>query len=77
MLEFFKRKSRKAESSKEVARQNESPSDDLNAPLVQGRHFYIENGNYVFTEYYLKNRGYCCGNRCRHCPYPDAESKDQ
>ena len=38
-------------------------------PLVEGTDFYIENGNYVFTEYYLKNRGYCCESRCRHCPY--------
>ncbi len=25
----------------------------------------------VFTANFLKNRGYCCGNDCRHCPYPD------
>ncbi len=23
----------------------------------------------VFTASYLKRRGYCCGNGCRHCPY--------
>ena len=37
--------------------------------LVEGRDFYIENGLYVFTEHYLKNRGYCCESGCRHCPY--------
>ena len=31
--------------------------------------FYVENGNLVFTEDYHRNRGYCCGNNCRHCPY--------
>jgi iron complex transport system substrate-binding protein len=24
----------------------------------------------VFTANYLRDRGYCCGNGCRHCPYP-------
>ncbi|MGH9949720.1 MAG: DUF5522 domain-containing protein [Pyrinomonadaceae bacterium] len=23
----------------------------------------------VLTEWYLKKRGFCCGNKCRHCPY--------
>ena len=31
--------------------------------------FYIEDGKVVLTEKYLKKRGYCCGNYCRHCPY--------
>ena len=31
--------------------------------------FYIEDGNVVFTETYLKKRGYCCESGCRHCPY--------
>jgi iron complex transport system substrate-binding protein len=25
----------------------------------------------VFTADFLNRRGYCCGNDCRHCPYPD------
>ncbi len=37
--------------------------------LVENIDFYIENGRYVFTAHYLKKRGYCCGNKCRHCPY--------
>jgi len=24
----------------------------------------------VFTADFLRRRGYCCGNGCRHCPYP-------
>lgn len=39
--------------------------------------FYIENGFYVFTEQYHLKRGYCCGNRCRHCPYSYENVKDQ
>lgn len=31
--------------------------------------YYLENGRVVFTPKYHINRGYCCGNRCRHCPY--------
>jgi len=31
--------------------------------------FYLENGCVVFTAEYLRKRGVCCGNGCRHCPY--------
>lgn len=31
--------------------------------------YYYENGLVVFTEEYHLARGYCCGNKCRHCPY--------
>lgn len=31
--------------------------------------FYQEGGFIVFTAAYLLERGYCCGNGCRHCPY--------
>lgn len=24
---------------------------------------------FVMTAQYLVDRGYCCGNGCRHCPY--------
>jgi iron complex transport system substrate-binding protein len=27
-------------------------------------------GYEVFTTDFLRRRGYCCGNGCRHCPYP-------
>ncbi len=37
--------------------------------FIKGQDYYIENGLYVFTEYYLKSRGYCCKSGCRHCPY--------
>ena len=31
--------------------------------------FYIEDGLMVLTERYHRKRGFCCGNRCRHCPF--------
>lgn len=37
--------------------------------LIEGIDYYEENGLVVFTEYYLRERGYCCTNGCRHCPY--------
>jgi Family of unknown function (DUF5522) len=39
------------------------------SPLIEGEHFYFENGYIVFTEKFLKARGYCCKSGCRHCPY--------
>ncbi len=38
-------------------------------PLVLGRDYYIENGNWVFTAAYHLRRGQCCESGCRHCPY--------
>ncbi len=46
-------------------------------PLVQDEDFYLENGLMVLTENYLRKRGYCCGNRCRHCPYDHVNVPDQ
>ena len=38
--------------------------------MNEGVQYYIDvDGKYVFTELYHKERGYCCGNACRHCPY--------
>jgi len=31
--------------------------------------YYMENGFVVFTEAFLRKRGYCCKKGCRHCPY--------
>jgi len=39
-------------------------------PLIENIHYYTnEDGLIVFTERYLRERGYCCGNGCKHCPY--------
>ena len=38
--------------------------------LIEGIHYYInEEGNFVFTEKYHLEKGYCCGFGCKHCPY--------
>ncbi|MBS1665756.1 MAG: hypothetical protein JST58_00115 [Bacteroidetes bacterium] len=38
-------------------------------PLVEGDDFYYEERFVVLTEKYHLEKGYCCGNGCRHCPY--------
>jgi hypothetical protein len=38
--------------------------------LIEGEDFYYtENGWMVMTEKFHLERGHCCGNGCRHCPY--------
>jgi hypothetical protein len=48
----------------------------LTPPLLEGRDYYLENGLYVFTEHYLRQRGFCCTSSCRHCPYGFSPSSD-
>lgn len=43
--------------------------DSFSDGLKEGHDFYMENGYRVMTEKFLTNRGYCCANGCRHCPY--------
>lgn len=55
--------------SKKVARKGTSPSK-----LEEGLDYYInEVGLFVLTEHYLLNRGYCCDNGCKHCPYGEVD----
>jgi hypothetical protein len=38
--------------------------------LTENIDYYINNdGNMVFTAYYHLQRGYCCKNKCLHCPW--------
>lgn len=38
--------------------------------LVEGEDFYYnEDGYIVLTEKYHLQKGACCGNGCKHCPY--------
>jgi hypothetical protein len=37
--------------------------------FIEKIHYYLENGKVVFTEQYHMDRGFCCSNVCRHCPY--------
>ena len=45
------------------------PQQYHNAQLIEDIDYYLEQGKWVFTEWYHRKRGYCCGNGCRHCPY--------
>jgi len=45
-----------------------SDSSDCH-PLVEGVDFYMEGPYMVFTEAFLRRRGYCCESGCRHCPW--------
>ena len=38
--------------------------------FVENIDYYFEDGLMVLTSRFLERRGYCCGNKCRHCPYP-------
>jgi hypothetical protein len=38
--------------------------------LIEGTDFYYnEQGYIVLTAAYHLERGHCCGNGCKHCPY--------
>ena len=54
----------------------EKPERKKSQKLVEGIDYYFENGLMVLTEHFLRERGYCCGNGCRHCPYPKAQKSN-
>lgn len=40
--------------------------------------FYEDkNGNTVFTAQFHLKRGYCCKNKCRHCPWNFGRKKQK
>lgn len=42
----------------------------MNNDFREGTDYYFnEEGYIVLTEKYHLNKGYCCGNGCKHCPY--------
>lgn len=42
----------------------------MSKKLVEGTDFYYnEQGFIVLTEKYHLEKGFCCGNGCRHCPF--------
>jgi hypothetical protein len=51
---------------------NEQPKKTVNRNSPDAIHqadYYYENGWLVMTEAYHLKRGFCCGSKCRHCPY--------
>lgn len=50
-------------------------SEGFTDDLKEGKDYYMEKDYRVMTESYLMNRGYCCSNGCRHCPYSPRAQK--
>ena len=38
-------------------------------------HYYMEGDRVIFTALFHIERGQCCGNGCRHCPYEPKHKK--
>jgi hypothetical protein len=38
-------------------------------------YYFNKEGLMVFTELYHLKRGYCCKNKCRHCPWKYGKEK--
>ena len=43
--------------------------------IKQGIHYYMEGERVIFTALFHIQRGSCCGNGCRHCPYDPKHKK--
>ena len=44
--------------------------------MIEGVDYYLnEDGLMVFTEAYHLKRGYCCKNKCKHCPWGFGKKK--
>jgi len=37
--------------------------------FIKDIHYYMEGERVIFTALFHIQRGSCCGNGCRHCPY--------
>lgn len=48
----------------------------MSETLKEGQDFYMEEGHMVFTEKFLRQRGFCCQSGCRHCPWKFSERFD-
>ncbi len=51
--------------------------EDARAPdsLFESDDYYFEGTLMVFTERFLRRRGFCCESGCRHCPYGFGKEK--
>ena len=45
--------------------------------MTEGVDYIIEEGSglMVLTSLFLLDRGYCCGNKCKNCPYEPVHIK--
>lgn len=46
-----------------------APAASTGGGREEADYYVNEEGLVVFTAKYLMDRGYCCGNGCKHCPY--------
>jgi hypothetical protein len=47
-------------------------------PLIEGEDYTVDSeGRWVFTAKFLRDRGYCCTNGCRNCPYGFVKASEQ
>jgi len=37
--------------------------------FIKDIHYYMDDTRVVFTALYHIQRGECCGNKCKHCPF--------
>jgi hypothetical protein len=49
--------------------------NEKKTPNLLPSHYYMDGERLVFTEQYHIDRGYCCGNNCRHCPFEPRAQK--
>jgi len=50
--------------------------DSKKHEFIKDVHYYIEHDKVIFTEQYHLQRGQCCNNNCRHCPYKKDKNND-
>jgi hypothetical protein len=43
--------------------------------FIKDIHYYMEGERVIFTALFHIQRGSCCGNGCRHCPYDPKHTK--
>jgi len=43
--------------------------------FIEGIHYYMEGERVIFSALFHINRGLCCGNGCRHCPFDPKHTK--
>jgi 2-iminoacetate synthase ThiH len=43
--------------------------------FIEGVHYYMEGERVIFMALFHLERGQCCGNGCRHCPFEPKHKK--
>lgn len=48
----------------------------MNKKYLKDIHYYLDGERVVFTALFHLERGQCCGNGCRHCPFEPKHEKN-